>query len=75
MVDLAGIPSNAKPGQVPDSVLDNFTMLYIGASVVLALFSAYWLAKFPINRADHEARLTALEAAARNEIASGTPNP
>jgi GPH family glycoside/pentoside/hexuronide:cation symporter len=75
MVDLAGIPSNAKPGEVATSVLDNFTLLYIGASVVLALFSAYWLGKFPINRADHEARLTAMEAAAANKMASGTPNP
>lgn len=75
MVDLAGIPSNAKPGEVPDGILDTFTMLYISASVVLALFSAYWMARFPINRADHEARLTALDAAARNEMAGGTPNP
>ena len=75
MIDLAGIPANAKPGQVAESVLDNFTLLYIAASAVLALFSAYWLAKFPINRADHEARLSAMAAAARGKLGSDAPVP
>lgn len=62
IVDLSGIPDDAKPGQVATDVLDDFTIYYIGASIVLALLSAYWLNRFPINRADHEARLATLNA-------------
>ena len=38
-----------------------FTIFYIATAIVLALFSAYWLKRFPIDRAAHEARVALLE--------------
>lgn len=75
MVDLAGIPDRAEPGDVPIGVVDLLTILYVGVSIILGLFSAYWLARFPIQRADHEARLAALDAAAKGELDGGASVP
>ena len=71
MIKLSGMPDNAKPGEVADAVLDNLTIYYIAASIGLALFSAYWLRRFPITRDDHEATLKTLDAAARGNIDAG----
>jgi GPH family glycoside/pentoside/hexuronide:cation symporter len=40
-------------------------MAYVGCVVVLALLMVIIVRRFPINRSDHEARLAALDAAAR----------
>ena len=65
IVALAQIPDNAAPGSVPLSSLETMVALYGAASFVLALVAAWFLARFPITRADHEARVAALDAAAR----------
>ena len=39
--------------------------LYGAASIALAIGTAWFLGRFPISRADHEARVAALDAAAR----------
>ena len=65
IVGLADIPRGAVPGAIPDSSLATMIWLYGGASVVLALVTAWFLGRFPITRAAHEARLAALDAAAR----------
>ncbi len=75
IVDLAGIPDGATPGAVDRGILDNFTIFYIGVSIVLAFASAYWLNRFPINRADHEARLANLNAAGPGlDVTPGQPH-
>ncbi len=71
MVKLSGMPTDAKPGEVDSAVLDNLTIYYILAAIILGLFSAYWLRRFPITRDDHEATLKTLDAAARGDIDAG----
>ncbi len=73
IIASADIPDNAKPGEVSDAVIDEFTMLYVAISVVLALFSAYWLKRFPIDRAQHEARVALLAKDARARL-DGDPS-
>ena len=68
MLYLAGLPENAKPGQVAEAVIDNLTLIYAVTVGVFALAVALVLRRFPITRADHEARLAALDAAARGEV-------
>lgn len=65
IVALADIPQGAAPGSIPDGSLAAMIWLYGGASVLLALITGWFLGRFPISRADHEARLRALDAAAR----------
>lgn len=65
IISISGMSTNAKPGTVPQEVLSDMIVLYGGGIVFLALLAAYWLRRFPIDRAAHEARLSALDAAAR----------
>ncbi|MEP3050798.1 MAG: MFS transporter [Erythrobacter sp.] len=54
------LSTNAVPGEVPQSVINNLILFYAAATISLMLIAAYWLGRFPINREDHEARVTAL---------------
>lgn len=65
IVSFAGLPAKALPGQVDPAVIDRLTIYYIGLAVLAAIGSTLFLRRFPITRADHEARLAALDAAAR----------
>lgn len=65
IVALSQIPNGAVPGAIPASSLQTMIWLYGTASFVLAFGTAWFLGRFPITRADHEARLAALDAAAR----------
>ena len=49
--------------------------VWLTAMLALALFAAFWLARFPIGREDHEARLAALDSAARADIDAGATPP
>lgn len=71
IIALADMPDAAKPGVVSFDVLRNMLLLYGGISVILALTAAFWLGRFPINRAEHEARLVALGRLARADIDGG----
>ncbi|HEU4820459.1 MAG TPA: MFS transporter [Qipengyuania sp.] len=74
IVALAQIPQAAEPGAVVESSLTVMIWLYGAASVLLALGTAWFLARFPITRAQHEARVAALDMAARADVdASLTP--
>jgi GPH family glycoside/pentoside/hexuronide:cation symporter len=68
---LAGLPENARPGEVPVAVLDNLALIYITLVMAFALAIAVVWRRFPITRADHEARLAALAAARINPDAEG----
>lgn len=63
IVSLSGFPAQAKPGQVPQSVLDNFAFYFLIVLVVIAIAAILPIMRFPITRSDHEARLVALAAA------------
>ena len=62
IIAASQMQTGSDPGSVPDGVLHTMILLYLGASVILALVAAFWLVRFPIDRADHEARVAALEA-------------
>lgn len=64
IVSTAGLPAKAVPGQVAPEVIDRLTLYYIGLVIVAGVVSTLILRRFPITRADHEARLAALSAAA-----------
>lgn len=67
IVSLSGLPTQAQPGRVAAPVIDSLIVMYCAVVLVLGLVSAFWLRRFPIERADHEARLSALAAGARGD--------
>ena len=71
MLSLAAFPIGTAPGQVPEPILLSLILMYCSAVLLLGITSAFWLNRFPINREDHEARLAALEAAARSDPDAG----
>jgi GPH family glycoside/pentoside/hexuronide:cation symporter len=70
IVSFAGLPEGAEPGAVAEEVIDRLVLIFGTVTLVLAAITSYWLARFPINRADHERRLAALAAAGHNPSAS-----
>lgn len=59
IVEIIGLaPGTAQDAVAPD-VVRNLALAYIVVSAVLALTAAFWLARFPITREDHEARIAA----------------
>lgn len=66
LLSFAGMPQGAKPGMVDAAVIERLVLSYAGVAAVLGIATALILRRFPITRADHEARLTALDAAARS---------
>lgn len=65
LVSFAGLDSKAVPGRVAVEVIDRLTLSYIVLVIVAAVGSTWVFSRFPISRADHEARVAALDAAAR----------
>ncbi|MEE4201889.1 MFS transporter [Erythrobacter sp.] len=62
IIGAAGLAADADPGAVPAQTIADMVLYFGGASAVLALIAAYWLGRFPISRAEHEARLERLAA-------------
>ena len=60
ILSLSGLPERAVPGQVASGVLDHIVLIYGAIVIVAALAAAFFFARFPITRADHEARLQKL---------------
>lgn len=60
IIAFAGLSTNAAPGSVPQDVIVRLVIAYGVTAVVLACISAFWLSRFPISRAEHEARLERL---------------
>ena len=59
IIEAIGLaPGTAQDAVTPD-VVANLAIAYLVVSAVLTLIAAYWLARFPISQADHEARLAA----------------
>ena len=75
IIALAQMPAGAKAGEVGLDVLSPMILLYGGVSLILALTAAYWLARFPITRESHEARLAVLDDAARTDPEGGALRP
>ncbi|NVD45803.1 MFS transporter [Altererythrobacter sp. HHU K3-1] len=64
IIAASELVTRAQPGSVPGAVLNEMILLYVAASFVLAVVCAFWLGRFPIGQAEHEARVAALRKAA-----------
>lgn len=62
IISLSALPDGATPGLVEDGVITSIILQYCAMTVILGLFAAYWLSRFPIDREQHEARLKAMDA-------------
>ena len=67
ILSFAAFPASAKPGEVGDAVLGNLALGYALAVLVVGTLGLIVMRRFPISRADHEARLALLGDAARAE--------
>ena len=74
MLSLVAFPTGSEQGEVAQPIITNLVLLYCGLVVILGLVSAYWLGRFPIDRAEHEARLASLDAAARATELAAMPD-
>ena len=63
LVKYAGMPDKAVPGKVAPEVIDSLALYYTLIVFVFAIGIALILRRFPITRADHDARLAALAGA------------
>ncbi len=63
IVGQAGIEPGTQQAAVGSDAVRTIVVLYLVFSVALALFAAFWLARFPITREQHEARLARRAAA------------
>ena len=62
LISLSGLPAKAVPGEVAPQVVDRLVVSYSLIVIVATILSTWIFARFPINRADHEARVAALSA-------------
>ncbi len=63
IIGLSGLPPQAQPGSVAASVLWSLAISYVVVLTILSVFSIGILSRFPINRADHNARVRQLAQA------------
>lgn len=63
IVSLSGLPDKAQPGEVALPVIENLMIFYALMIFILSISGAWIFSRFPINRADHDARVAALAAA------------
>jgi GPH family glycoside/pentoside/hexuronide:cation symporter len=71
LLALSGLPERATPGAVPMDTVNTLSLAYAAVVAVFAIAIALVIRRFPITRADHEARLAALSAARANPDAGG----
>ncbi len=65
IISASGFPEKARPGEVAEPVLTSMTIYYLVAVILIAAINITIISRFPITRADHTARVAALNAAAR----------
>lgn len=68
VLSWAAFPRTAKPGEVEDSILRSVALDYALVILVIGIIGLFVMRRFPIDRADHEARLAKLDATARTDI-------
>lgn len=62
IISAAGIPAQASPGEVDPAILNQFTCYYLAMLAGFSIASIAFIARFPITRADHVARVADLAA-------------
>jgi len=70
----AQFPANARPGRVPESVIDAHTAYFVVVSIALAVAAALTFLRFPFGKAEHDARLAKLAVAAVGDRAESGGN-
>lgn len=60
IIGLSQLATNAAPGSVPPAVINDLVIYYGGSILILAAIAAWWLARFPISRGEHELRVARL---------------
>lgn len=60
IIAFSQLAPDAVPGTVPQGVLSSLLLSYGSAMLLLAVISAWWLARFPITRGEHEERVNRL---------------
>ena len=73
ILGLAHFPARATPGGVPVATIDRLTLIYILIYLTLGALAALAFSRFPFGRAEHEARLARMAAAAEEEGAPHAP--
>ncbi|QDH35798.1 MFS transporter [Porphyrobacter sp. YT40] len=73
IVQAIGLEPGTTQDAVAPEVVTRLAIAYPLVTAVLALTAAYWLARFPISQADHEARVAA--RIARERTPAGAPAP
>lgn len=73
IVEMIGLEPGTAQNAVAPEVVTKLAIAYPVVTAVLALTAAYWIARFPISRADHEARVAA--RLARQRSAAEVPAP
>ena len=75
ILSFAAFPAGAKPGQVSNAVLGDLALGYMLSVLVIGIVGLIVMRRFPISRADHEARLALLGDAARAEPDASGAHP
>ena len=57
ILSFTGFPEGAQPGAVNEDVLDRLAVTFAIITVIIGIACAYMFSRFPLSRADHEARL------------------
>jgi glycoside/pentoside/hexuronide:cation symporter, GPH family len=73
IVQAIGLEPGTTQAAVAPEVVTKLAIAYPLVTAVLALTAAYWIARFPISQADHEARVAA--RLARERQPAGAPAP
>ncbi|MXO91920.1 MFS transporter [Pontixanthobacter aquaemixtae] len=68
MLSVSQFPTGSAPGDVAANILAALAAMYCAAIFVLGVASAFWLNRFPIDRAEHEARLAALNDTSQSDL-------
>ena len=57
---LAGLPSDAKPGSVDDTILINIALFFVPIYMILYLLSLYFLNLYKIDKETHERNISTI---------------
>lgn len=66
IVAAVAFPVGATPGAVPQATLDNLALLYVAIHILLTAAAAAIVSRFPIEQADHDARIARMRGATQN---------
>ena len=60
VTSLAGLPSDAKPGSVDDTILINIALLFVPIYMILYLLSLYFLNLYKIDKETHDRNISTI---------------